>query len=841
MKRVFAFFVVATLCLQALFLASCNATVKTAEFDMKNLNVATYDNKDFSDWSQNGQTSDSKLQDQWENYGVGDPYVLRFNGTYYLYCSTRDDRVGIRAWKSVDLVNWTKCNPDGKGDLPAGYVSNESVTGAAYAPEVYYFNGEFFMYTSPAGRGHRILRATSPEGPFTDVSGNIGMNIDGSVFIDDDEKMYFLNANSSGITIRTMKSMSEIDVADVSYRSANLANASIGDWTEGPMLIKRDGIYYLTYTGPNVLSQGYRVSYSTEMDGNPIVSRNAFTKGADSPLLLNVDETNNFKGLGHSATVLGPDLDGYYIAYHTLKALTTNGPYRSFALDRLLFNGTHMSVDGSLLGSVAPRLPTFYAQNGSDESMRSDNGFLLSAASTDEEYSVEFNFVGSGVKNVFGYANADDYFYVSAEYDAHKIVLAQRKNGVDTVLSQGTLSHDFDASALHTIRVACSENKINVYFDNMRKIADYQGTAPSGKVGYQGAAEEEVFATVFSDVANGSSDKIELKKVGAEIGAATYLDDEYFEGVQPSRLGAKSGLEYVDGLQDTDEEAYQGAGEMTLGAKGDFARYAVYYSKDGHYGLKLTYQAKYAGKKIGVQFGGGAATVVTLPKVDAEAEVLTAMICETDAKAGAGFVSLYCVGDEAAFISLSMEEKSYGQFEFENDLSDVVEKGADYLTMYRMYANGHATRGGSIMLVYFGDQTLADYEVEVDVRFLADGVYSAGLLLRGKNFANASTDGINSIQGYYVSLNTRNVSFSKFNYGDSSTNLIAERHDVAQADLLTHTFHVKAVVKGNLLEVWLDGQKVVSYVDAHPFFTGHVGLYGDGAEVVYTNLKIKGI
>ncbi|MGE7057459.1 glycoside hydrolase, partial [Paenibacillus glucanolyticus] len=47
-----------------------------------------------------------KLDQEWEDYGIGDPYVLRFNGRYYLYCSTKDWRVGIKAWSSEDLVSW---------------------------------------------------------------------------------------------------------------------------------------------------------------------------------------------------------------------------------------------------------------------------------------------------------------------------------------------------------------------------------------------------------------------------------------------------------------------------------------------------------------------------------------------------------------------------------------------------------------------------------------------------------------------------------------------------------------------------------------------------------------
>ena len=32
-----------------------------------------------------------------------DPFVLRFNGRYYLYCTNP----GVRCWQSDDLLHWT--------------------------------------------------------------------------------------------------------------------------------------------------------------------------------------------------------------------------------------------------------------------------------------------------------------------------------------------------------------------------------------------------------------------------------------------------------------------------------------------------------------------------------------------------------------------------------------------------------------------------------------------------------------------------------------------------------------------------------------------------------------
>ena len=76
---------------------------------------------------------DYQSEQAWPGYGFGDPFVMRYNGMYYLYVSTKDGSVGIKCWSSPDLVNWTY----------EGFCSNDPITRGAYAPEVYYYNGYF--------------------------------------------------------------------------------------------------------------------------------------------------------------------------------------------------------------------------------------------------------------------------------------------------------------------------------------------------------------------------------------------------------------------------------------------------------------------------------------------------------------------------------------------------------------------------------------------------------------------------------------------------------------------------------------------------------------------------
>ena len=86
------------------------------------------------------------------DYGIGDPFVMRFNGLYYLYASSCEDRV--RVYTSRDLINW---------EFQGWCTENKDVY-FAYAPEVIYWRGDFYMITSPNGGGHYILKSDSPLG-----------------------------------------------------------------------------------------------------------------------------------------------------------------------------------------------------------------------------------------------------------------------------------------------------------------------------------------------------------------------------------------------------------------------------------------------------------------------------------------------------------------------------------------------------------------------------------------------------------------------------------------------------------------------------------------------------
>jgi beta-xylosidase len=296
----------------------------------------------------------AETPEAWPGYGFGDPFVMRHNGMYYLYVSTKDGSIGVKCWSSPDLVNWTY----------EGYCTNEKITKGAYAPEVFYYNGYFYMYTSPGGNGHYVLRSTSPTKGFKVITDNMGMSIDGSVFINNNGRWYFYTAGAGAMRAYEMTSPSSMQKGSV------LDEITVnGGWTEGPMTVYHDGYYYMTYTGNHVLSPSYRIYYGVS-SRSPL----SFSAGKPSnPLLINTSE--EIFGIGHSSTVKGPDLDSYYLVYHSLVNKTPN---RNTSIDRIVFNRESMKVMGPTVSpQQVPDLPDVYHRFEAGSSLKGRVGVSL--------------------------------------------------------------------------------------------------------------------------------------------------------------------------------------------------------------------------------------------------------------------------------------------------------------------------------------------------------------------------------------------------------------------------------------------------------------------------------
>ncbi len=784
-----------------------------------------YDNINYNEYLMG---EDCVIKNQWLGYGIGDPFVMRYNGMYYLYCSSLDAEAGVRGYKSADLVNWV---PMTGTDLAYGYVSQDPVTKAAYAPEVYYYNGTFYMYTSPGGNGHYVLTSTSPEGPFVKATDNFGLAIDGSVLIDDDENMYFTYASSGGIRIAKMTDMLTINTVSTPI----LNNTSIGGWTEGSYILKRDGIYYITYTGTHVNSDGYRIAYSTAdkiTTGTGALNRNAFTKAELNPLVLKTE--GQMKGIGHSSTVMGPDMDSYYLAYHSLNS--SGGPNRSFALDRLLFNGKQMSVDTALEDSVTPTLPEFYATGTDSAKFDTAGDLVLSKTSANANFTVEYNLSGATASTyVFGYVDENNYNSVNLDLTAKTVTLSKTVAGQSTTVESVALAKNYSADALHSVRVAAKDGKVDVVFDNMTKINDAALNVAEGKVGYKAISGATVGYTAYSNVAMGMSDQREAKQATGWIGASTYLyEDTYSDS---TNLTGNSGVKTL-----TADDCYNldGVKTVLLENNYDYVTYLTNFRKSGRYGIELVYRAADAGKKIGIRLANGTIYRCQLPAVNTGDSYVKALVGEFNVNAGVSLLRMECLGSDVEFACFRFIETSAVTPVYEQTLENYAATGADYKTIWKLKDGGHYAKAGTRQLVYFGDNTITDFTLEVDMKLEGNtGTSNAGIVFHAQNYAASSFDTYRSIQAYYVAVSNNQIALHRLNFPDGSM----ENLDIEVANNPGKTsdtwFSLKIQARGNTMKVWSGNTLVLEVTDAWGFSNGKLGLYTNGAAVIYKNLKVS--
>lgn len=307
--------------------------------------------------------------------GPADPVIVYYEGRYYVFPT--GDSVTYKAMWSEDLVHW-------QGDYTAFSLPPGSPwkTGALWAPEVERINGRYFMYyTAGAGgiEGQRIgvAEALTPVGPYVDRSYSAPLIdvpcIDAECFQDgDDLYMYYAEHEADPFKLKIwVRKLADPTTLDPNS-TPQLCIEPGGSWegtgvTEGPTVIKRDGKYYMFYSGFGALSPDYAVGAAVADHPlgpwikqteplNPIYHRN---------------DAIELYGPGHGDVVTGPDgISDWYIRHQKIN--TDENFQRVLAIDRLISTATDgartlwfTSSGGTNDPTPAPRLP-FQSANFED-------------------------------------------------------------------------------------------------------------------------------------------------------------------------------------------------------------------------------------------------------------------------------------------------------------------------------------------------------------------------------------------------------------------------------------------------------------------------------------------
>lgn len=273
-----------------------------------------------------------------------DPDIQYYNGKYYIYPTGGNQ---FHAWTSTDLTNWVD---EGVIFDLGPQCSWANVNG--WAPTVVYRNNKYyFYYTAEANIG--VAVGNTPLGPFVDKGSqligpaadpNNAELIDPAVFIDDDGSAYIYYGGSYTSRMNIRKLNTDMISYDPAFNGGTgVKDATPPNYSEAPHMMKRNGVYYLSYSGGKYWNDTYNVQYCTSTSPTGPWTYKGYVLANNGP----------FTGNGHHAFVKRPGCDEYYIAYHRYE----NGDYstRKVALDRLYFksNGDIMQVNQTWAGVPA--------------------------------------------------------------------------------------------------------------------------------------------------------------------------------------------------------------------------------------------------------------------------------------------------------------------------------------------------------------------------------------------------------------------------------------------------------------------------------------------------------
>ncbi len=299
----------------------------------------------------------------WHGY-FADPFVLKWQGTYYAYGtnpSIEEDLAQhgkvFRVLRSRDFAHWEHIG--GALEPPEDLRDN---LGACWAPEVAERDGRFYMYYSAGGgsgdENHRLRVAVAehPAGPFRDTGKALlpdeDFTIDAHPFRDPKDGSWYLffakdffdeRVGTGTAVVRLADDMLSVEgpvrtvlraSADwqIYARNRHIYGQEWEAWhtVEGPFVVEHEGLYYCFYSGGAWATADYGVSYGV---ADNVLGPYRDEWSTNGPTVLR-GIPGKVLGPGHNSVALGPDNQTHYIVYHAWDVEQTA---RRMCIDRLIW------------------------------------------------------------------------------------------------------------------------------------------------------------------------------------------------------------------------------------------------------------------------------------------------------------------------------------------------------------------------------------------------------------------------------------------------------------------------------------------------------------------------
>ncbi|MBQ8504525.1 MAG: glycoside hydrolase family 43 protein [Clostridia bacterium] len=269
-----------------------------------------------------------------------DPEARFYEGRYYIYVTKSfteyTDQMNIDAFSSDDLLHWKKHeNIIDMSGFP--YIHR-----AVWAPTIIEKNGKYYLIFASNDiqsdgeiGGLEIAVSDSPSGPFVSYLGrplvdrfiNSAQPIDAHLFKDDDGTVYLYYGGWHHCNVAVMND--EMN-GFVPFNDGCLFKEITPDnYTEGPCMLKRNGIYHFMWSEGNWTNGTYHICTSKSI--NPIEINPEGKVILESSVIAN--------GPGHHGYINIQGTDEWLIVYHRRIIGDSEPGHRFLCIDKLKFDG----------------------------------------------------------------------------------------------------------------------------------------------------------------------------------------------------------------------------------------------------------------------------------------------------------------------------------------------------------------------------------------------------------------------------------------------------------------------------------------------------------------------
>jgi arabinan endo-1,5-alpha-L-arabinosidase len=302
-----------------------------------------------------------------------DPAVLRApDGFYYTYATQgpHDGRtVNIQLARSRDLVRW-----DHVGEALPVKPSWASQTQEFWAPHVHHADGRYFLYYSAKpdaaltdqsqGLCLAVATADRPEGPFTDIGrplqcGEGFVNIDPMAYDDPatGKRLLYWGSGFGSIKVQELSAdrisfapgSRPIDLVSVIPDESPLNYQRL---VEGAWIVRRDGYYYLFYSGDNCCGPNAHYAMLVARSRSATGPFETLAQATGAPNSVILERSGIWVAPGHNS-VIEDEAGDHWVLYHAVdsrRPRTREGDdinsRRIMLLDRLVWQDGWPRVAG---------------------------------------------------------------------------------------------------------------------------------------------------------------------------------------------------------------------------------------------------------------------------------------------------------------------------------------------------------------------------------------------------------------------------------------------------------------------------------------------------------------